>query len=332
MILQKILDALIPAAQAHEKWFVPMTDVAPALPPAFVPGSRETVIAAIVIGIVSVAGFLLDKAFERSAFHARAEASLRRFRDIATGTLAVSVAIFLLWSAWHGVLLAENFPLPEGNAGIALRIVEAAVGGMLLIGIGTVSAAVGLGLLYAACFALFGFVEPLDYLYFAGIAAFLLFFARGRYSLDWFYGKPVLSSPEGRKRAYLVMRMLTGVGFLMLALGKWIRPDLHLALIDRYSDANPYVLLQWIGFSLTRETYVLCLAAVETTVAIFVFSGFLTRVAALGLMPIFTASMLFLGPAELVGHLPILGILVVLFVYGDTYHKGISTPTNSKTP
>jgi uncharacterized membrane protein YphA (DoxX/SURF4 family) len=326
MLIRAFLDAIIPAAAAHEKWFVSENPAA-ILPPQFVPGSLPFDIASGAVIVVCVAGFLFDKAFEHSAFYARTEKILRPWRDLAPGILAVSTAVLLLWSAWKGVLLADNYPLPAGTAGTLLRIAETAVGGMFLVGFGTATAAVGLGLLYASVITLFGLPEATEYLYLAAIAVFLMFFARGRYSLDWFYGKPVISTPEGRKKAYLVMRILTGFGFLALALLKWRQPGMHLALMDEYDEWNPYVIAQWFGAAFSRETYVLILAAVETTVAVWVIGGFLTRAAALFLMPVFIGSIFFLGPMELVGHLPILGILVVLFVYGDTYHKhAVETP------
>lgn len=324
MMLSQFFEYLVPAVHAHEKWFIPMSETAPQLPAAFQPGSGPFTAAFLAIAVVTVVGLLLDRVFERSAFYARTEARVRPLRDIAPGALALTTAILLLWSAWKGVMLADNYTVPDGALGTVMRLAEAAIGGMFLIGLNTAFAAIGLGALFFVLFYLDPSFGPLDYIYFLGIAVFLYHFARGRYSMDWFYGKPVLSSPEGRKRAYFVMRLLTGAGFLALALLKWLHPELHLDLMDRYPDWNPYVILNMIGVHFSRETYVLLLAVVETIVAIFVIGGFFTRVAAVALVPVFVGSILFLGPAELIGHLPILGILFVLFVYGDTYHKGVA--------
>ena len=328
--MQHLLDLIIPAAQAHEKWFVTEMTGAP-LPPQFAPGSMPFNAAVLTVLVVCVIGFFADRAMERSALYARTEHALRPYRDIAPGILAVTTAVLLLWSAWHGVLLADNFPLPQTTLGTALRFAEYAVGALFLIGFDTAAAALGLGALYIAAAALFGAVEALDYLYFAGTAVFLYFFARGRYSLDWFYGKPVTSTPESRKHAYLIMRVLAGGGLIALALGKWMHPEMHLQLMDRYPDWNPYVIIRWIGFNLSRETYVLMLAVIESIVGVFVLGGYLTRFASVALMPVFMGSILFLGAGELVGHLPILGILVVLCIYGDTYHKA-PPPLPEKNP
>jgi hypothetical protein len=109
---------------------------------------------------------------------------------------------------------------------------------------------------------------------------------------------------------------------LWLALLKYREPGLHFALLDRYPDWNPYVIAQWLGVHLSRETYVFILFCIEAIVGLFLTFGLVTRLMAIFLVPIFSGSIIFLGVGELVGHLPLLGLLAVFFIYGDTYHKG----------
>lgn len=321
MIFSGLAAWLVPAAQAHEKWFITPAIQAPKLPEEFRPGSGPFAFAVLVLAVVTAVGLSLDRRFERSALYARIETKLRTWRDYAPGVLAVSTGLFLLWSAWHGVLLADEYPLPAGSIGLALRLFEAAVGLAFLIGFGTASASIGLGLLWVSMFALSRSAGPFDYLYLLGTALFLFAFARGRYSLDWFFGKPILTTPERRKQAYFALRLLTGASFLVLASLKWYRPDVMFQLINKFADWNPLVLLRAAGLPISREIFVLCLAVAETLAGVFVFGGIFMRFTAIALMPVFLASVIFLGPLDIIGHLPILGILFVLFVYGDTYHK-----------
>lgn len=329
MKLTDLFGSFIPAAQAHEKWFVELADNPPPLPAEFLPGSQMFTMAVLAVAILTIIGLLFDRRVERSSFYAKTEAKLRVWRDFAPGILAVGTAVALFWAAWQGTVLADDYAAPAGSLGMFFRVVQFALGAAFLTGFGTASAALGLGALYLSTFWLTGSVAPLDYLYFAGITVYLYAFARGRYSLDWFYGKPVLSTPDGRKRAYFALRVLTGAGFLALAFVKWVHPELHFELMDAYPDWNPYVILGMLGMHMTREVYVLCLAVVETIAGIYVLGGLFTRFVAVGLMPVFTASIMFLGPLELIGHLPILGILFVLFVYGDTYHKALPSPSKN---
>jgi uncharacterized membrane protein YphA (DoxX/SURF4 family) len=322
----------VPAAQAHEKWFITPSASAPPLPAEFLPGSAPFTAAVLLVVAAVVIGLLLDRRFERSATYAWTEARLRRLRDFAPGTLAVAMAVLLFWSSWHGVVLADEYAAPAGWIGTAYRVAQAAIGAMLLIGFDVASAAAALGLLYLSLFVLTRSIAPLDYLYVAGIAVFLRAFARGRYSLDWFYGKPVLSTPDGRKRAYLALRVLMGLGMFSLALVKWLRPDVMFAMLDAYADWNPLVILGWAGLPMPREIFVLCLATVETIAAAYVALGLFTRAVAVMLMPVFTVSVVFLGPLELIGHLPILGVLFVLFIYGDTYRKASAPSAPAPLP
>ncbi|MEY4744648.1 MAG: hypothetical protein RL272_593 [Candidatus Parcubacteria bacterium] len=316
-----IADLVVPAAEAHEKWFVPLSPVRYPVPEFYRTLNPYTVGAALAILAIAVIGYFADRAYERSAAYARIEARIRPWRDYAVVALALTTGITLLFSASRGQLLAANYPLPSDFFGSLLRLAEAVIGGLLVIGLFTPAAAIGLLGLYLSTFLLQPPIEPLDYLNYVGIAVFILFFSRGRYSLDWFLGKPIFTSPAQRKWAYLVLRVVTGFTILWLGALKWRRPDLHFGLLDRYAHFNPYVILQAAGISMTREFYVFALFVGEATIGVFEIFGFLTRATAVFLAPVFLASLLFLGPLELVGHLPLLGTLCVLIAYGDTYYK-----------
>ncbi len=319
-----MFDWLIPAAQAHEKWFTPVLTKQYVVPDYFYTVNPITVTAAIVVVTVVAAGFALDRKFERSAIYARFEKKIMPLRDYAAGALAIATAITLLFAAWRNVLFASNFPLPPTVWGAVLRGAEAAVGASLLIGLFTAEAAAGVLVLYAILFAMYRFPDQLEIMNFVGIGAFLLVFARGKYSLDWFLGKPILSTAAQRKMAYLFLRVTLGLMLLVLSTwNKYLQPGYHLALMDKFPNFNPYVILhQWLGWtSLTREFYIFLLFVVELIIAIFETFGFFTRVAAILLVPVFLGSTLFLPYTELIGHLPVVGTLFVLFVFGDTYHK-----------
>lgn len=320
-IVRSISEFLVPAAQAHEKWFIPVDPVTAPIPEFYLSANFYTITVASVVLVAGIVGYVSDKRYEKSKWYGLIEARIRPYRDYAAGILAITTGFALLWAAGHNQLLATNYPLPAGIGGTVLRVVEAVVGGLLMVGLFTPAAAVGLMALYASSFLLYPAIEPIDYVNFFGIGLFLLFFARGRYSLDWFLGKPILTTPAQRKWAYLALRVLTGFTLMWLGLLKLRRPDLHFSLMDKYPNFNPYVIMGWFGINMTREMYVFCLFVVEATVGLFEMLGLYTRVLAVALVPVMVVSVVFLGPGELVGHLPILGTLFVLFAYGDTYHK-----------
>jgi uncharacterized membrane protein YphA (DoxX/SURF4 family) len=330
--MQSLLDLLIPAAQAHEKWFVPV-DVSPVRPGFFYEWNAWTVTTIVAVIAMVAVGMLIDRKFEASGLYARVEKRIAPLRDYAAGVLAVCTGVSLLWSAAHGTLLVDNFMLgPTVTAGAALRIFEGVVGFLLLVGLYTPIAAMSILILFGAVVGAYGVLEASDYLHYVGIAVFLLAFARGKWSLDWLLGKDFVSQPRERRLSYLALRVIAGLMFIVLAMGKWARPELHLALMERYPDLNPYVILHWIGINPSPEVYVYVLFAIEILIGVAVLTGIVTRIVALSLIPVIVASTVFLGFGELFGHLPIIGILFVLFVFGDRYHKekgafDLSTPS-----
>lgn len=320
-LFDRLAGFVIPAAQAHEKWFVPVEPVTSAAPQFYHAVNAWTVGAAIAIATVAIAGWFVDRWYEKTPLYGRIEKKIRPLRDFAAGALGITTAVTLLIMSSRGMLLAQNFPLEPGPAATVLLGVQSVIGMLLLIGLFTRAAAIGLIALLAATFALFPWIDAMDYLHFLGIGIFLIAFARGRFSMDWFLGKPITTTAKQRKVAYVAMRVITGFTIIWLGFLKLRRPDLHFSLMDRYSDFNPYVIAHWLGIDMSREAYVFLLFAAEVAIGTFETAGLLTRFAAFTLFPLFMASAMFLGAGELVGHLPILGVLFVLFVFGDTYYK-----------
>ncbi len=318
-----ILDFIIPAAQAHEKWFVssPATYTQPAwfrTPNAWTIGLGLAVLTIVIVGV------FLDRRYEKTALYAKFEKLIRPLRDYGAGVLALSTGVMLLFNAWRGTLFASNFPFTPDMTGLVLRLIEGGVGALLLVGLYTQIAAGAMVLLFVPLLLLYKLPAQIELINLFGIGTFLFFFAQGRYSFDWFLGKPITSTANERKVAYFFLRVTLGLALLILAFwNKWLDPGFHLSLMDRFHSFNPYVLLSGTGlFHATREQYVFLLFFVEIIVGLFELLGIFTRAASFFLVPVFCASVMFLPVPELIGHLPILGTLFVLFVYGDTYHKG----------
>jgi len=319
-ILHRIAEFLVPAAQAHEKWFV-------AEAPAYAQPELYRTLNPVTVGgifvsllVLAVAG-LLDGRFERSTLYAKWENKIRAYRDYAAGILAITVGITLIIFTMQGHLMAPEYVIPGGSIGRFLAIAQGCIGALLVLGLYTSGASIALLALYLSLFTMHPAAHVVEYLHYPAIAVFLFTFARGRYSLDWILGKPVYTTPAQRKAVYFGTRVMFGLSLVIIALLKYREPGLHLALMDRYPSWNPYVIVQWLGLAMSRETYIFLLFCIEATVGALLVSGFFTRAMAVLLVPIFTGSIIFLGVGELVGHLPLLGLLAVLFVYGDTYHK-----------
>jgi len=68
---------------------------------------------------------------------------------------------------------------------------------------------------------------------------------------------------------------------------------------------------------------------VETAAGLALLSGYLTRVVILVLLVPFNLTVPFLPAEELIGHLPIFGILYVLLVHGAGHLRSSDNPTTS---
>lgn len=270
------LEWLIPAAQAHEKWFVASSPDY-LQPEMYRTLNPVTITGFLVAFFVIVLGLLLDGRYERSKSYLFFETKIRPYRDYAAGILAVATGLALIILTLQGHFLAENFPAPPGTIGRILMLAQGAIGALLVVGLYTAQASVGLALLFLSAFFWHTPGDVVDYMHFPAIALFLFVFARGRYSLDWFLGKPVFSTPELRKTVYFTTRILFGATIVWIAFIKYFEPGLHLALMDNFSTWNPYVIMNWLGIHTARETYVFILFCIEFTVGLFIAFGSLTR-------------------------------------------------------
>jgi hypothetical protein len=75
----------------------------------------------------------------------------------------------------------------------------------------------------------------------------------------------------------------------------------------------------------TDELFVLAAGVAEGVIGILLISGLLTRVVIIGMWVPFNITVPFLPPTELLGHLPIFGIMYVLLVHSSGIAPGEST-------
>jgi hypothetical protein len=110
---------------------------------------------------------------------------------------------------------------------------------------------------------------------------------------------------------------LRGAALIAPALSEKIwNPDLGSAFLAGRPEFNfPRTFLGQAWFS--DELFVLSAGLVEATIGVLLISGLLTRVVILGMWLPFNLGIPFLPPQELLGHLPIFGIMYVLLVHSS---------------
>jgi uncharacterized membrane protein YphA (DoxX/SURF4 family) len=296
---------------AHVKWF---TD--PALhPPGAVPWERVWLLAAVSAAAVAVA-WLGERLWRRVRPPVPRDlqlsaARLERLFALMPVILGTHAAAALLASGIRMQLFAPNLPLPRDFWGALVALAQIVVALSFVYGAFTRVFAWLLVALFPAALLLFPPLDVAEHLHLLGIALYLAILGRGPYSLDGVLGRPVRPLLGWVPYAVPLLRWCTGLGLVALAFGEKLwNPDLGLAFLQRY-DFN--FLRAW---GVPDRAFVLLAGYVEATVGVLVASGFLARlVIALAWFP-FNLTLPFLGAEELVGHLPVYGVMVVLLVWG----------------
>jgi hypothetical protein len=308
------LGALPERAQAHEKWFVGETGgglrwdlFLQPLPLALV----GTVLVATLLGgllwRVRGRGFLPGP----EAFGATDEGRSLLY-GLVPLILGIHVAVPLLVNGVQGSLFSPD-NVVEGVAGNFLGLAETAIALALFYGGLTRVAAVGLGLLWFSGIFLVGPEPMLENVLYLGFAAFFFLAGRGPLSVDRMLFPRL--EPNTDLSRYAVPAVRIGVG-LSLAFVAFTEKFANIPLGLRFLEEYPLNFTGALGVPLSDETFVLCAGAVELLVGLWIALGiFVREVVVVAWFPINLTLTLFAWE-ELIGHLPIYGVMAVLLVWG----------------
>jgi uncharacterized membrane protein YphA (DoxX/SURF4 family) len=197
---------------------------------------------------------------------------------------------------------ANFFGLAE--AGIALALFY---GGLTRV------AAAALGLLWFSGVFLVGLEPMLENVLYLGFAAFFLLTGRGPLSVDRLLFPRL--EPRAELSRYAVPAARVGVGLSLAFVAfteKFANVPLGLSFLEEY----PLNFTGILGVPLTDEAFVLCAGAVELLVGLWIALGIFAReVVVVAWFPTNLTLTLFAWE-ELIGHLPIYGVMAVLLVWG----------------
>ncbi len=233
--------------------------------------------------------------------------------------LGVHVAVPLLVSGVQGELFSPNNELPGVWANF-LGFAETMIALSLFYGAFTRIAAGGLAGLWVIGVFLLGPQAMLDNALYLGFAVFFFLAGRGPYSVDRML-LPRLEPPESSARyAIPALRVGLGVSFLVVAFTeKFANIPLGLAFLENY----PLNFAAGLGFPISDELFVLLAGSVEFLIGLWLILGIFPReIAVLALGPANLTLTVF-SWTELIGHLPIYGILAVLLLWGSGKDAGL---------
>ncbi len=227
--------------------------------------------------------------------------------------LGIHVAVPLLVNGVQGTLFSPDNAMPGAWANF-LGLAETGIALALFYGGLTRIAAAALGLLWFGGIFLVGLEPMLENVLYLGFAGFFLLAGRGPLSVDRLLFPRL--EPPARLSRYAVPAVRIGVGASLAIVAfteKFANIPLGLSFLGDY----PLNFTGALGIPLSDETFVLCAGAVELGVGLWIALGiFVREVVVIAWFPINLTLTLF-SWEELIGHLPIYGVMAVLLVWAS---------------
>lgn len=306
----------------HERWFVERTDFP--VDTGLITSTSHTWIPVGVALLVTAAAYVLWRTV-------RTQPVVRRtmrlglapsvYDELVAWTpvvIGLHSAVLLIVSGISRQLFAPNMPLPANLFGAALGLAQIAIALSFFYGGLTRAFSVLLAAIWLIGVALFGPALLLEHVFLLGIAWFIYSVGRGPMSVDLIMRGAHLETRPLDMRAVTVLRVLTGASLVVLAFTEklWNVP-----LAAAFLDNHNFNFLPALGLDVSEETFILIAGTVELTLGLLLMSGAFLRVAILVVWLPFNLTLPLLGWRELVGHLPIYGIMALLLVCGDEYSR-----------
>jgi hypothetical protein len=229
--------------------------------------------------------------------------------------IGVHMGVTLLVSGVSRQLFIPNLVLPVNLLGGVLGMVEIAIALSFIYGALARPAAAVLALLWLFGMLVFGPLRLIEHTEILGVAFFL--FATGRGPLAFDMALDRLNKPVSSMIPYAVpvLRVALGIGLTIVAFTEkiWNIPMGLAFLSEHHFNFFPYIGMP--GIDDTR--FLLIAGTVELLVGLMLIAGTYVRLIIIVTLVPFNLTLPFLGWRELVGHLPIYGILALLLLWGD---------------
>ncbi|HYI07283.1 MAG TPA: hypothetical protein VD858_20520 [Reyranella sp.] len=239
--------------------------------------------------------------------------------------IRLHLAVSLIGLLSLGYYLSPAMDLATDVAGIGLGAVMAVVAIAMATGYRSREAAwllIAAGPIGMLEFGVDPVLQRIDVL---GLAAFIVILGPGRWSADVDRGAaPDRFGRDGRlesrdlaaaANAILALRVGAGSALIFVALyEKLINPQLALDFLVAHPDLQ---VAHQIGLPLSDLEFVRLAGAIEVLFGMLLISGALPQAIILIAGIPFNATLWFFGINELVGHLPIYGAMLAIFVFGS---------------
>jgi len=305
------------SARAHEKWF--LTGEPPALEAGGFFSAYALSAAGVAVAVTLVAAFFWRKRQGRDLIPGperlgASDDGLARFYSWVPVVLGIHFAVPLLVLGVQGRLFSPNNVL-AAPWNFLLGTAEIAIALSFLYGGLTRLFAVALGMLWVAAAALLGGEIALENLHYLGAAVFFYCCGRGPYSIDRMIFPGLDPAPALLDRGMTALRISIGAGFAFVAFSeKLANPALALFFLEQY----PLNFTHALGLGMPDRMFIWCAGTTELLIGLFLAFGIFQRTIIVVAWGVINLTLTIFSWVELVGHLPIYGIMAVLLVWAPS--------------
>jgi uncharacterized membrane protein YphA (DoxX/SURF4 family) len=304
-------------AQAHEKWFVEGKPPELAARGFFSTFSLSAV--AVAVGVTLVTAFFWRRRQKRDLVPGperlgATEDSLVRFYGWVPIVLGVHFAVPLLVLGVQGRLFSPNNELAAPWS-FFLGTVEIAIALSFLYGGLTRLFAVALAVLWVVAGFTLGWETAFENLHYLGAAAFFFCNGRGPHSIDRLLFPALEPSPALARRGMTALRISIGAGFAFVAFTEKLANP---ALAHTFLSQFQLNFTSGLGVPLSDQAFIWCAGTTELLIGLFLAFGIFPRVIIIAAWGIINLTLTIFSWVELVGHLPIYGIMAVLLVWAPS--------------
>jgi uncharacterized membrane protein YphA (DoxX/SURF4 family) len=303
--------------RAHEKWFYDATLYPTRWEQAFqFPG---IVGVAVAVGLTVMAGVAWRARRGRDLLPGppalgAMEAGRARFYALVPFILGIHVGLPLIVLGIRGELFSPNNGL-EGASRHWLGLAEIGIGVSVLYGALTRLASAVLAGTWIVGIGLIGLEPMLENLHYLGFAAFFFLTGRGPYAIDRLLFPALEPPPAFARRAITTLRVAMGLSLSVVAFTeKLANPQLALAFLQHY----PLNFTPWLGLPMSDERFALCAGATELVIGLWTVFGLFPRVIIATAWIFINMTLTVFNWVELLGHLPLYGVMAVLLVWTPT--------------
>ncbi len=305
-------------AGAHLRWFVDIDSPnAIAYQKAFARFEFDMIYFVLLAAAVAFAVFAItvDNLSRRNEFVGRLlNTPLKLPVYLEWRLISIALGMMMLLNSHHGVLLAPNLPTSGEFIFQAALILQFIVGLLFVSQLSFVLSAIGTFCLTVIIAIITPPSVMIDYIFeFGGIIIAFYFIGPSMCRLDRILWPA--ASKRNDQIAVAALAMALGLQLAELAVhNKLLNPGLALIFIDDNGYLN---FMRMVGLDSFKNIYFVFAAGIaELTLGTLLVFGIATRMIALGIGVIFAITSVIFGLHELLGHIPIMGVVLLIVLNG----------------